>query len=100
MARRRATATFDVATAAASAQHARRRTKWMSDDAATLAVAALDHHPHPDRMTQEEVRQLVDAIGMELNTAAHQHSLNPASSRRRAGWWSATCRRCATRGHR
>ena len=76
MARRRASAPFDVPTAAAAAQHARRRTKWMSDDAATLAVAALEHHPHPDRMTQEEVRQLVDAIGTELNAAAHQHSVN------------------------
>lgn len=48
----------------------------MSDDAATLAVAALDYHPHPELMTQQEVRNLVDAIGADLNTAAYQHSIS------------------------
>jgi hypothetical protein len=69
----RPAATFDVRAIARSSADASRRTIWMHDDAATMAVAVLEHHPRPDLMTTDEVRSLVRAISTDVELVKHRH---------------------------
>lgn len=59
--------TFDIPSVAANSPHARARTKWMSDNAATLAAQTLEHHPHPEKITQDEVLALVKIIPVDAD---------------------------------
>lgn len=57
--------TFDLAVEARMAANAFRRTRWMFDDPATLAIAALSHHPNRHKITKPEVHELVNAIAID-----------------------------------
>lgn len=63
MARKRPSpATFDVAAVASGSPHATRRTPWMSEDAATVALALVDLHPEPSAIQPREIEPLLAAI--------------------------------------
>lgn len=70
-ARRRKPPTFDFSSAARYAAHATERTRWMSDDPSTIALAVLELHPNPERVTWNEVLDLVRIIATEPDARLH-----------------------------